>query len=132
MPSFKTYYTPAPMRAKNFLMALTMSDRSDGKTFSIKEPDPKTWEGMWSLVYDKVKDMSFDDVLADFKEYDKHTGKHIVFPFNAQDDYGDECDTQVSLHSLVEEWLRDDAHDSELLYQTYANESDEYVEFVED
>ena len=102
------------------------------KTFSIKEPDIHTWEGRWSLVYNRVKDMSFDDVLADYREYDKHTGKHIVFPFNAEDDYGDESDTQVTLHSLVDEWLRDDAHDSELLYQTYAHDSDEYVEFVED
>ena len=102
------------------------------KTFSIREPDTHTWEGRWSLVYNRVKDMSFEDVLADYREYDKHTGKHIVFPFNAEDDYGDESDTQVTLHSLVDEWLRDDAHDSELLYQTYAHDSDEYIEFVED
>ena len=102
------------------------------KTFSIKEPDTHTWEGRWSLVYNRVKDMSFEDVLADYREYDKHTGKHIVFPFNAEDDYGDESDTQVTLHSLVDEWLRDDAHDSELLYQTYAHDSDEYIEFIED
>ena len=52
MPSFKTYYTPAPMRAKNFLMALTMSDRSDGKTFSIKEETIADWrENKWIGVY---------------------------------------------------------------------------------
>ena len=52
MASFKTYYTPAPMRAKNFLMALTMSDRSDGKTFSIKEETIADWrENKWIGVY---------------------------------------------------------------------------------
>ena len=38
MPAtFQTYYTSAPMRARPFLFALTLSDRSDGKTFNIKE-----------------------------------------------------------------------------------------------
>ena len=38
MPAtFQTYYTSAPMRARPFLFALTLSDRSDGKTFNIKD-----------------------------------------------------------------------------------------------
>ena len=52
MAVFQTYYTSAPMRARPFLFALTMSDRSDGKTFSIKEETIADWRAnRWTGIY---------------------------------------------------------------------------------
>ena len=53
MPAtFQTYYTSAPMRARPFLFALTLSDRSDGKTFNIKEESISDWRAhRWTSIY---------------------------------------------------------------------------------
>lgn len=99
------------------------------KAFSMKEPNPYNWEGRWSLVYNRVKNMSFDDVLADFQEYENHTDNYIIFPFkNKYKD--DEYDTSQSLHDLIDEWLNEDCYDSEPFDRSYTGEHEEYVEIV--
>ena len=99
------------------------------KAFSKKEPNPYNLEGRWSIVYNRVKDMSFDDVLADFKEYENHTDKYIIFPFkNQYKDY--EYDASESLHDLIEEWLNEDCYDSEAFDRSYTGEHTEYMEVI--
>ena len=100
------------------------------KAFSKKEPNPYNLEGRWSIVYNRVKDMSFDDVLADFQEYENHTDKYIIFPFkNQYKDY--EYDASESLHDLIEEWLNEDCYDSEAFDRSYTGEHTEYMEVID-
>ena len=99
------------------------------KTFSTKKSDPCNWEGRWAMVYNRVKDMSFNDVLADFKEYENHTGKYIIFPFkNQYKDY--DYDASESLHDLIEEWLNEDCYDSDVFDRSYTGEHEEYMEII--
>ena len=100
------------------------------KLFATKEPNPYSLTGRWSIVYNKVKDMSFDDVLADFKEYENHTNKYIIFPFkNLYKDY--EYDASESLHDLIEEWLNEDCYDSDVFDRSYTGEHEEYMELID-
>ena len=102
------------------------------KTFAEKETDPYTWEGRWAIVYNRVKDMTFDDVLADIEEYKNDTGNHIVFTFKSKLYNSDEeWEYTECLYDLVMEWLRDDCCQNEISDWNYADDSEEYVDVVD-
>lgn len=101
------------------------------KTFADKETDPYSWEGRWAVVYNRVKDMSFEEVLADIEAYNNDTGNHIVFTFKSQSYNGEEWEYKDSFYDLLMEWLRDDCIESEVVDCNYADDSEEYVDVVD-
>ena len=101
------------------------------KTFAEKETDPYTWEGRWASVYNRVKDMTFEDILADVEAYEK-TDDYIVFTFKSKRYNSDEeWEYTESLYELIMEWLRDDCCDNEVTDWNYADSSEEYIEVVD-
>lgn len=101
------------------------------KTFAEKDTDPYTWEGRWAIVYDRVKDMTFEDVLADIEAYNSGTGNHIVFTFKSKSYNGEEWEYKDAFYDLLMEWLRDDCVESEVVDWSYADDSEEFIEVVD-
>lgn len=101
------------------------------KTFADRKRDPYAWEGRLAIVYDRVKDMTFEDIVADMKEYENGTGKNIVFNFKSCYFNGDIREYQESLYDLVIEWLREDCVEKEVWEWNYADDSEENIELVD-
>jgi hypothetical protein len=103
------------------------------KQFADKPADEYTWEGRWALVYNRVKDMTFEDVMADFEAYEDENNidNYIVFSFKNKYFDGEECEYEESLHDLIIDWLRDDCIDSEVIECDYADDYEENIKIAD-
>ena len=92
-----------------------------------------TWVGHQVIIYNRVKDLTFDDVLADFEEFDKNyeSDKCIKVELTNKKYNGETWTCNLFLHDLIVTWLREDNHDSDIVNTEYANDNEEYVEIIE-
>ena len=101
------------------------------RTFAKKDPDPYYWEGRWAIVYNRVKDMTFEDVLGYIEAYQNSMDDPIVFAFKSKLYNGEEWEYKESFYDLLIEWLRDDCVESEVCDWSYADDSEEIIEVVD-
>lgn len=93
-----------------------------------------TWVGHQVIIYNRVKDLTFDDLLADFEEFEKNyeSDKCIKFEFINKKYNGETWTYNLFLHDLLVTWLREDNYDSDIVNTEYANDNEEYVEIIKD
>ena len=86
------------------------------------------------IIYNRVKDLTFDDVLADFAEFEKNyeSDKCIKVELTNKKYNGEIWTYNQFLHDLVIEWVREDNYDSDIVNTEYDDDSEEYVEIIED
>lgn len=103
------------------------------KTFADKDIDPYSWETRWAIVYNRVKDMTYEDVLGYIEAYQYRNGEDdpIVFAFKSKLYNGEEWEYKESFYDLLIEWLRDDCVESEVCDWSYADDAEEIVEVVD-
>lgn len=101
------------------------------KTFADKDTDPYNWEGRWAIVYDRVKDMTFEDILGYVEEYQNSTADPIVFTFKSHYHNGEDWEYQESFYDLLMDWLRDDCIENEVCDWSYADDSEEVIEVID-
>ena len=92
-----------------------------------------TWAGHQVIIYNRVKDLTFDDILADFEEFEKNyeSDKCIKFELTNKKYNGETWTCNLFLHDLIVTWLREDNHNSDIVNTEYANDNEEYVEIVD-
>ena len=92
-----------------------------------------TWAGHQVIIYNRVKDLTFDDILADFEEFEKNyeSDKCIKFELTNKKYNGETWTCNLFLHDLIVTWLREDNHNSDIVNTEYANDNEEYVEIIE-
>ena len=92
-----------------------------------------TWVGHQVIIYNRVKDLTFDDVLADFEEFEKNyeRDKCIKFELTNKKYNGETWTCNLFLHDLIVTWLREDNYNSDIVNTEYANDNEEYVEIIE-
>ena len=96
--------------------------------------DPYNWVGHQVIIYNLVKDLTFEDVLADFEKFEEdYKGDNCIKVelTNKRSD-GETWTYTQFLHDLIIEWLRDDVNDKEPIHYEYADDYQENVEIVED
>ena len=93
-----------------------------------------TWVGHQVIIYNRVKDLTFDDVLADFEEFEKNyeSDKCIKFELTNKKYNGETWTCNLFLHDLIITWLREDNHNSDIVNTEYANDNEEFVEILKD
>ena len=101
------------------------------RTFADKELDPYQWESRWAIVYNRVKDMTYEDILGYIEAYQNGTDDPIVFTFKSKLYNGEEWEYKESFYDLLIEWLRDDCVESEVCDWSYADDSEEIIEVVD-
>ena len=91
-----------------------------------------TWAGHQVIIYNRVKDLTFDDVLADFEEFEKNyeSDKCIKFELTNKKYNGETWTCNLFLHDLIVTWLREYNYDSDIVNTEYANDNEEYVEII--
>ena len=94
---------------------------------------PDTWTGHQVIIYNRVKDLTFDDVLADFAEFEKNyeSDKCIKVELTNKRYNGETWTYNQFLHDLIIEWVREDNYDSDIVDTQYADDSEEYVDIIE-
>ena len=103
----------------------------------VNQPEanqPDTELGHQLIIYNRIKDLTFNDVLADFEEFEKNyeSDKCIKFELTNKKYNGETWTYNQFLHDLIVEWIREDNYDSDIVNTECTNDSEEYVEIVED
>ena len=98
---------------------------------------PCTWTGHQVIIYNRIKDLTFEEVLADFERFEKldkvdEGNDYIQIELINKSSNGETWTYNQSLHDLVLEWVREDNYDSDVTDSQYADNYEEYVEIVED
>lgn len=96
--------------------------------------DPYSWVAQQVIIYNLVKDLTFEEVLADFEKFEKdYKGDDCIKVelTNKRSD-GETWTYTQFLHDLIVEWLRDDVNDKEPIHYEYADDYQENVEIIED
>lgn len=96
--------------------------------------DAPYWVAQQVIIYNLVKDLTFEEVLADFEKFEKdYKGDDCIKVelTNKRSDGETYTYTQF-LHDLIIEWLRDDVVDKEPIHYEYADDYQENIEIVED
>lgn len=96
--------------------------------------NPYNWVGHQVIIYNLVKDLTFEEVLADFEKFEEdYKGDDCIKVelTNKRSD-GETWTYTQFLHGLIVEWLRDDVNDKEPIHYEYADDYQENVEIVED
>ena len=93
-----------------------------------------TWVGHQVIIYNRIKDLTFNDILADFEEFEKNyeSDKCIKFELTNKKYNGETWTCNLFLHDLIVTWLREDNHNSDIVNTEYANDNEEYVEIIKD
>ena len=93
-----------------------------------------TWASHQVIIYNRVKDLTFDDVLADFEEFEKNyeSDKCIKVELTNKKYNGETWTCNLFLHDLLVTWLREDNYNSDIVNTEYANDNEEYVEIIKD
>ena len=93
-----------------------------------------TWVGHQVIIYNRIKDLTFDDVLVDFEEFEKNyeSDKCIKVELTNKKYNGETWTCNLFLHDLIVTWLRENNYDSDIVNTEYANDSEEYVEILKD
>ena len=92
-----------------------------------------TWVGHQVIIYNRVKDLTFEEVLADFEEFEKNyeSDKCIKVELTNKKYNGETWTDNQFLHDLIIEWMREDNYDSDIVDTQYADDNEEYVEIVD-
>ena len=92
-----------------------------------------TWVGHQVIIYNRVKDLTFDDVLADFAEFEKNyeSDKCIKVELTNKRYNGETWTYNQFLHDLIIEWMREDKQERDIVDTQYADDNEEYVEIVD-
>ena len=92
-----------------------------------------TWVGHQVIIYNRIKDLTFEDVLADFEEFEKNyeSDKCIKVELVNKRYNGETWTYNQFLHDLIIEWVREDNYDSDIVDAQYADDNEEYVEIVD-
>ena len=92
-----------------------------------------TWIGHQVIIYNRIKDLTFEDVLADFEEFEKNyeSDKCIKVELVNKRYNGETWTYNQFLHDLIIEWVREDNYDSDIVDTQYADDNEEYVEIVD-
>ena len=96
--------------------------------------DPYSWIGHQVIIYNLIKDLTFEEALADFEKFEEdYKGENCIKVelINKSIDGNTWTYTQF-LHDLIVEWLREDTYDKEPIHYEYADDYQENVEIVED
>lgn len=96
--------------------------------------NPYNWVGHQVIIYNLVKDLTFEEVLADFEKFEEdYRGDNCIKVelTNKRSD-GETWTYTQFLHDLIVEWLREDTYDKEPIHYEYADDYQENVEIVED
>ena len=93
-----------------------------------------TWASHQVIIYNRVKDLTFDDVLADFEEFEKNyeSDKCIKFELTNKKYNGETWTCNLFLHDFIVTCLREDNYNSDIVNTEYANDNEEYVEIIKD
>ena len=96
--------------------------------------DPYSWIGHQVIIYNLVKDLTFEEVLADFEKFeeDYKGDDYIKVELTKKRSNGKTWTYTEFLHDLIIEWLRDDVNDTEPIHYEYADDYQENVEIIED
>ena len=92
-----------------------------------------TWVGHQVIIYNRIKDLTFEDVLVDFEEFEKNyeSDKCIKVELINKRYNGETWTYNQFLHDLIIEWIREDNYDSDIVDTQYADDNEEYVEIVD-
>ena len=92
-----------------------------------------TWVGHQVIIYNRIKDLTFEDVLVDFEEFEKNyeSDKCIKVELINKRYNGETWTYNQFLHDLIIEWMREDNYDSDIVDTQYADDNEEYVEIVD-
>lgn len=95
---------------------------------------PYTWIGHKVIIYNHIKNLTFEEVLADFERFEKNyeSDDCIQIELTNKSYDGETWTYNQSLHDLVLEWVREDNYESDVIDSEYADDYEEYVEIVED
>ena len=106
------------------------------KSFVDREEadNPYSWTGHQVIIYNCIKDLTFEEVLADFERFEEvyESDDCIKVELTNKGYNGDTWTYNQFLHDLVIEWVREDNYDSDVVDSEYADDYQEYVEIVED
>lgn len=105
------------------------------KKFDKEDVEVHSWDGHHKAIYLAVKDLSFEDVMADFEKYENNYQDDdcIYIEFvNKSYDTEETWTYQESLHDLVVEWMREDNYDADVSDSQYADDYEEYIDIIED
>lgn len=106
------------------------------KSFVDREEadNPYSWTGHQVIIYNCIKDLTFEEVLADFERFEEvyESDDCIQVELTNKGYNGDTWTYNQFLHDLVIEWVREDNYDSDVVDSEYADDYQEYVEIVED
>lgn len=106
------------------------------KSFVDREEadNPYSWTGHQVIIYNCIKDLTFEEVLADFERFEEvyESDDCIQIELTNKGYNGDTWTYNQFLHDLVIEWVREDNYDSDVVDSEYADDYQEYVEIVED
>jgi hypothetical protein len=96
--------------------------------------DPHSWVGHQVIIYNCIKDLTFEEVLADFERFEEvyESDDCIQVELTNKSYNGDTWTYNQFLHDLVIEWVREDNYESDVVDSQYADDYQEYVEIVED
>ena len=92
-----------------------------------------TWVGHQVIIYNRIKDLTFEDVLADFEEFEKNyeSDECIKVELVNKRYNGETWTYNQFLHDLIVEWIRENNYDSDIVDTQYADDNEEYVEIVD-
>ena len=96
--------------------------------------DPYSWVGHQVIIYNLIKDLTFEEVLADFEEFENNyqSDKCIKVELTNKTVDGNTWTYTQFLHDLIVEWTREDNYDQEPIHYEYADDYQENIEIVED
>ena len=99
---------------------------------SADAKDPFTWYGRHAYMYEVLKDLTFDEVIADYEKYRNGDDDCIKLTFKTKYYDSDEIsEYQEELGYLLEEWIREDCCDADVCDWQYADDSEERIEIIE-
>lgn len=84
------------------------------------------------LAYEHIKDMTWEDLVADFKKWQDDDENAIHWTVTNHYAYSDDYTYEVYLGELVQEWIREDCYDADVTDVDYADDYDEELEVLED
>lgn len=91
------------------------------------------WGYEHALLYERVKDLTFEEVIEDYNKYIHHEEDSIYVIVKKQRYDGDETWTYKRyLGEFIVEEMREDNADSDLYDTQYTGDSEEYIEIVEE
>ena len=95
---------------------------------AVKKPD--NWYKQYIKINEIIKDMSWDDAVEQYKKWDN--SEEDALYWEEQSYYDKDQTFKQYFGDWLQEQIREDCYDADVDGEDYADDSDEYVEVLED